>query len=113
MTPVEQDIEIFQGDPHSMRLTFTSEGDPVDVSAWTFACQLRSRRDPNAPLLAEYSVDDSDAEAGVVVLFLTAAETAELRRDCHYDVQATVVGEPITIYFGKAALTREVTTAGA
>lgn len=105
--PTEQDIEIFQGDPHSIRLTFSPA---VDVSARTFACQLRARRDPDATLLASYTADMSNAATGVVTLILSADDSANLRRDCFYDVEQIVAGVPTTLFYGQATVTRQVTT---
>jgi hypothetical protein len=110
MSAVEQELTVFQGDDYTITLNFTDQaGDPADVSDRYFRAQVRSRRDSAAQLLADFVVDDNDAATGVVVLTLDAATTAELRRDCVYDIEQTVGGLTTTLFYGMVRLTRQVT----
>lgn len=58
---------------------------PIDLSALTFAAQVR--RKERGPLEALFTIDDSQANVGILVLSLTPAQTAALtRRDYVWDI---------------------------
>lgn len=76
--------------------------DPVrDVSTWTFRAYLRDG--PSGRFLVAFTVDDTDAVSGRVVLSLTSAQTSALPPDvteAAYDVEIEIpdVDEPQTLF---------------
>jgi hypothetical protein len=64
-------------------LIVDSDGDPVDVTEFTFTAQIKSAA-TGGSLLESFTITDSASEAGVVTLSLTANEVAALPFDTAY-----------------------------
>ncbi len=59
-------------------ITFTDDATPpevLDMSGYSFKAQIRDRPE-YGNLLAEFTIDDSDSENGVIVLRLSPSETS-------------------------------------
>jgi hypothetical protein len=79
MTAGRFDLEAFQGDDFSVAITIADDsGTPLDVRGRTYRAQIRTERGPGGKLLATFGTDTSDAIGGVVVLTLSAGETAAM-----------------------------------
>jgi hypothetical protein len=68
--------DIYQSAPYTVVVNITDQTGPVDVSASTFASQLR--RYPSADVAATFNIDNSAAATGTIQLSLTSAQTAAL-----------------------------------
>jgi hypothetical protein len=74
--PGECDLSgVRRGDTVSFRVTVTEDDGTTakDVSGYTWLAQLRETAD-SATALAEFTVDDTDAATGILVLTLPAAD---------------------------------------
>lgn len=72
--PAVLDLEIYRGDDYVHVLTFVDDSippEPLDISGYTFIAQIRDRSEGGI-LYADFDVDDSDANVGVLVLSLTS-----------------------------------------
>ena len=58
---------------------------PTDLTGWTFASQWRPYE--SNPRVITFTVDSSQAAAGVVVLSMTGVQTATMLTDGVYDVE--------------------------
>jgi len=96
----------YQGDIWAMTVTFTDGTDPLDVSGGTWRAQVR-KTPSSTTVLADIAVDTTDAAAGVLVLSLTAEDTAGLPPECWWDLEDTTAGK--TYLRCKLTVTREVT----
>jgi len=106
-----RDLSIYQGDTYTHVVTVVDDGAAaVDLSDRTWAAQLRPHPEA-ADVLVSFTVDDSDAATGVLVLSLTAAQTTTVTRDVVWDLQGTFTagGAVETLLAGKASLTKDVT----
>lgn len=88
--PAEVTLTQTRGDSWSLTVTFTDDGDyPVDVSADSWRAEIKARPD-DTTALAEWTIDDTDAADGILVLTLSAADSADLpARVLHFDIEAT------------------------
>jgi hypothetical protein len=95
--PVEGDA-IVRGDPHTVQMLFTHEQTPLDVSGWTFRCQVRRR--PDGPLLFEMAPTIDVPPAGTaeqwwvdgitpnrLLLYMTPEQTRTLQNGMVFDVE--------------------------
>jgi hypothetical protein len=93
-------LEIYRGDTFTFTVRFWTDADkttPLDVSARTFACQLRTTADDSDSV--DLDIDDTDASTGIVVVSLASGATTSLTAGQHVlDVQETN-GSSITTLF--------------
>lgn len=103
---------IYRDDPFALTLRFWTDDTkttPRDLSAGSWEAQLRAARvkgsvavDP----LAQFAVDDTDADTGVLVISLTRDETKALAlaasTDAFFEVQDETTGE--TLVTGKVRI---------
>lgn len=117
LTPLELErwvpVEHLQGDAHLVRHDFTHTVDgeevPRDMSAYSFAAQIRPRPG-SGRILAQLEVDDSNASEGVIVFELVAADSAGLRAGSYrWDAQWTYSGRPFTFALGTWIAAGQVT----
>lgn len=72
------DLSIYQGDVYRHVFTFQDENSvAIDLSAAEFKAQIR-RRESSDVVLAEFSIDDSGAASGVIIISLSAGQTSLL-----------------------------------
>lgn len=107
--PVRAGITIPAGDDYAHTVNFTDANNAaVDVSARTFTAQIRAYDNVAAAVLAEFTVDTTDAATGTIVLRLTAAETTALHlaaTSAGMDLQQDNAGTVSTLF--RAAVTIE------
>lgn len=106
------DFDLIRGDTFVKRVTIQdASGGVLDVSAWTFAGQVRADPDDPDPPLAEFTFDLADAEQGTIELTLAAADTETFTtRFVAYDIQATTDEDQVrTILFGRLNIIPDVT----
>jgi hypothetical protein len=68
---------IYQSKPYTLTITITNSVGPIDVTASTFASQLR-RYPASSDIAATFTIDTSQANVGVIQLALDSATTASL-----------------------------------
>lgn len=74
------DAAIYQGDIYEHELTFTDDADTpaaLNLSTGTWRAQLR-RHPADDDVLASFTIDTTGAATGVLVISLTASQTAAL-----------------------------------
>lgn len=77
-TPATLDISIYRGDDYVHQFTFMDNEDPPapkDLTAYTFKAQIRDRPENGQILYAEFDIDTSQAEDGIIILSLPASVT--------------------------------------
>jgi hypothetical protein len=106
--PARRDLDVYRGDTwtHEIRFVDALEN-PVDVSAWVFASQVR--RSWKGDIVVPYSVDASAAAAGVVVFFVGAPDTELDPGSYRYDVERTQGGVVETVLKGRLVVTGDIT----
>ncbi len=112
LPPVRDPIEIYMGDTYPHRLAFVDDEEAaVDVSASTFAAQIRLFGPSLGDPALTFTVDASDAADGIVMLTLSAAQTAQLTPGTTYsmDVQRTTAGVVQTVFTANVTATRDAT----
>jgi len=109
-------IKIEQGTTWSLTLTFYSDAaktTPIDVSTYAFKLQMRTTI--SSAVLVELTspsggIDMTNAATGIIVLNLTATETAALNfDDAVYDLESTNGATVVREVEGVVTLSREVT----
>lgn len=115
---VEVDLEIPQGDLWTKELFFKlPNGDPWDVSNYTFSSSVRRRTGISAtnPVLAVFTFDTSilgDATIGFVIMSISEVESTKLLERCVSDCRVekiSPVGGPWTWFRWHIHSPREVT----
>jgi len=97
LNPARLDIPNYRGDSLSAKLTFQSQGVPIDVSLWIFEAYIRASID--GPKIAEFTVfkdeaNGGDAEEGIIRLVLPYQAAQLLPAACVWDLQVTEI-DPI------------------
>jgi len=114
MTAGTYNISIEQGATWTLTLTFKdSSGVVIDVSSYTFTSQIRLSKDSPeklADMTQGSGIDVTNAATGIIVLSLTATETAALDFiDAVWDIES-LVGSVVTREVeGTVTLNKEVT----
>lgn len=77
MAAGDYDIYVEQGADWELIVTiYDNAGSPVDITGATAAMQIRDR--PSGAIVAEPTIEITDAENGEITLSLTATETAAI-----------------------------------
>ena len=109
--PQTLDLACYAGDGAAVRIVISRSGEPIDVTG-DHEAQIRAKRlDPDPPI-DTFSIDDSDAANGVLLLVLTGDQTAAFGDGFTgvWDIQWTAEGaEPITLVQGKITCVIDVT----
>lgn len=120
LVPQKTDLHLYAGDGATIRLKFVQQGSALDMSDGEMTAQIRVNRMDVTPA-AEWAVDASDAENGVIVLTITGEETASLLQYFNqqryrygmkgsWDVQWHPTGrEPVTLFQGDCYCNADVT----
>jgi hypothetical protein len=110
--PGTRDLDVYRGDDFAHTVTFTdAAGAPINVSARTFASQLRRYPDTSV-IAATFGVDMTNAATGVVVFTLADTVTSTLDAGPYvYDVQQTDSGTVTTMLAGDVTVAADVTRA--
>lgn len=102
-------------------ITFTAQTE-LDLSGRTWIAQIRTTKDEPATVVAEFTVDSSDAADGIIRLTLPPTESAGLvtgpaagfstgKGTYYYDVQATLVSDATDVktwFAGKVSVVGDV-----
>lgn len=108
------DFNLVRGDDLTKTLTFRNKTTtaPIDVSAWTFAGQVRTDPDAVDPPSAAFAFDLTGAAVGVVTASIPAADTANMSaRFYFYDIQTIADGLTRTRISGRINITKDATRA--
>lgn len=112
----EDFLPVTAGDTLTVRLEFDEPVDPevpdgarqpTDMSAWTFASQWRPTE--SSTRVIAFSVNQSQANVGVVILTMTGTQTATMLENGVYDVQGTNGAAVETFWKEQTRLTLDVT----
>lgn len=106
--PGSRSLTVYAGDDYTHTVTAVDgNGDPVDLSDRTWTAQWRRSR-VSATAVA-FTVDTTNAAAGVLVVSLTAAQTAQLASG-EWDLQGVYGdGTVETLLQGEVVVTKDVT----
>lgn len=116
MKPGRYDLSITRGDDYQKTIFFLmqsedSNGNDIlteqDYSAAEWSAQYRRNADDTQPV--DFTIDTTNAASGVIVISLTAAQTAVLKCDGVWDLQRVLAGNTSTRIAGTARLIRDVT----
>lgn len=112
LRPGKLDLDITRGDDLAVSMLF-EEGDPpaaVDVSTRTYTAQIRTS--PNAATVAAtFTVDMTDAAAGLIVLRLADTVTEDLLGSYVWDLEQDDGGVIRTYTGGSFVVSPDVTRA--
>jgi hypothetical protein len=110
--PGTRNLDIYRGDDFAHTVTFEDDtGAPINVSARTFASQLRRYPDTTV-IAATFGVNMAGAATGVVVFTLADTVTSTLDAGPYvYDVQQTDSGTVATMLAGDVTVAADVTRA--
>jgi hypothetical protein len=87
-------MEIPQAGDYEVQLAFADNaGSAIDLSGHTFRAQVRSGLDGDTDaLLADFTIDTTDADEGVILLTMPSATTADLTSDEPLDLRSVPIG---------------------
>lgn len=112
--PETMDLDLYAGDGAAIKFTVLNAGVAFPLDGVLISQIKVTRADPE-PLLT-FGVDNSQLANGIVVIFLTGAQTASLISPTGrnfrgvWDLQYTATGaEPITLVQGKVKCNADVT----
>jgi hypothetical protein len=109
--PVLANLVLYRGDSGRLKLTVTSEGAPVDVSAATWDADVRATAD-SPEVLATLTITPVAGDTGSVWIDLPASESEKLTiSPAVYDVQMTLDGTVRTLLAGTVTITKDVSRA--
>ena len=111
--PGKLDIAAYRGDTKQWTIDFAEGAVATDMSAWTWLAQIRSTLDEPDSVVATFTVDDTDAATGALVLTLPAAQADNLvtvvgRATYYWDLQGTDGAVVKTWLAGKVKVTGDV-----
>ena len=102
-------MKIEQGATLNLTLTFKdSDGAVIDKSSYTFAAMIRE--DYDSPKIIDLTIDETNKASGIIVLSLTATQTAALNFNTGvWDLESTTGSTIAREIQGKVELSKEVT----
>ena len=111
--PGKLDIAAYRGDTKQWTVDFAEGAVATDMSAWTWLAQIRSTKDEPAEIVATFTVDDTDAATGTLVVTLPAAQSANLitvdgKGKFYWDLQGTDGAVVKTWLAGAVSVTGDV-----
>jgi len=113
LRPGALDLRVIRGDDFRIRLEFfDANDDPLDISGWTLAAQMRAAY--QGALLATFTIDQTGLPDNEVNLQLSAAQTETIGEGVYpWDFQRFAGGQVIrTMLSGVAVVSPDVTEAG-
>lgn len=105
MEPAKLDRKCTRGDSYSCTFTFSDDDGAIDYSGDDIAAQVRPNYDSPDSQAQDFAIDDTDADTGIVIISLTAEQTAVLPVDCVWDF---VINET-TLFAGAFTVKKDVT----
>jgi hypothetical protein len=105
------DIEVYQGDDWAGIVSVVDANDnPVDLTGFTPAAQVRLGPADNWPVLVEMSATVDGVTQGQINLAMTSAQTAALTCNYLWDLQITdAANVSTTLMSGRVLVTQEIT----
>jgi len=103
-------LDVYAGDTFTQTFTLTSDSSPIDLvdAGWT-GWSAQYRKTASAATAVDFTVDDSSAASGQITISLTPAQTAALKDNGVFDLQATQGGVVRTWLTGSISWLRDVT----
>ena len=102
------DLCLYQGDTYEHQVEFVDDnGDLLDMSGWLYEAVIQDRNARHS-----MTIDSSNALDGLIILSLTAEETAAIGRQASWDLQRTSTDTPPiieTLLYGNVSTGRDVT----
>lgn len=114
MAPAIYPLNLYRGDTYTLQVTFRDRsedgtpGDPLDKTGSTFAAQIRRPADAADPA-AEFDIDASDADTGIIVATLDADLVTEDLDGAIWDLQETTGDQVATKLRGPVTCRRDST----
>lgn len=109
------DFTLMEGDTETFSITKEdSDGNPVDISGWTFWLTIKSdSEDTDANAAVQKKVTShTDAANGETEIELTSSDTDDLQGDYDYDIQyKDGAGDVVTPLYGTIHFRADVTEA--
>jgi len=106
--PARRDLEFYRSDTWTHEVRFVDVDDnPVDVSAWSFASQVRRRT--SSDLIVSFQVDSSLASTGTIVFTVQAPLTDIEAGRYRYDVERTQGNVVQTVVQGGVVVSGDIT----
>jgi hypothetical protein len=110
---IPEELGIFRGNdfPFDVFVVQSDGVTAVDLTGWSVKCEIRKRRNRNAPLVAALTVSIPDPTDGKIYMRLTDTETAELPVGTwHYDILFTdPAGNDFVYMYGEVTVSGTVT----
>jgi len=106
--PARRDLEFYRSDTWTHEVRFVDGDDnPINVSAWTFASQVRRR--VSSDIIVSFNADVSAAATGVIV-FSVGAPVADVEAGKYrYDVERSLNGVVQTVVEGLVVVSGDIT----
>ena len=106
--PGRIDLVVYRGDSGRFKVTVNqSDGTPVDISASTFLCEVKSDPDDDKP----YTTFDVELVAGdtsSIEVVITPDMSTAIKQPAFWDLQMQAGSEVTTLLSGHVRLTRDV-----
>lgn len=106
--PATRDVDCYRGDLYEHVLTFVEDDlvTPLDLSSAAVTASLREA--PDGPLVLAFTIDETDADVGVIIISLDGNDTADLTKASYrYDVEWAT--GPQTLVRGKFTVLKDIT----
>lgn len=112
--PTKRDITVYAGDDYSLRVTVTDDaGDVVDVTAYSFAAEVRTAAGTTGTAAATATVDKTTPASGLITVRLSDVQTAALMdagTSFRWDLKSTDGSGLIrTLLYGTVTMVERVT----
>ena|SRR5689334_15530801 len=110
--PKRVDLEVYRGDSGLFRIVVNDQnGDPIDVSgADSWDADIRLKADDTS-VIGNFTVTPVSGQTNKVDVYLPAVLSAQLPKNCAYDVEMTMGSEVITLVYGVIVLTKDTSRA--
>lgn len=103
-------LDVYAGDTFTQTFTLTSDSSPIDLDAagWSdWSAQFR--KTASSSTAVDFAVDVSQADVGKITISLTPAQTAALKDNGVFDLQATQGSVVRTWIQGSISWLRDIT----
>ena len=110
MLPGFKPLKLYKGDTFAFRLTLGIGESDYDITDHIFTAQIKEKG--KTTVTSEFDYEIEDAEAGIVLLTLSATEASKLNasKRYEYDVQMDNGGVVSTIIKGPVVVVNEVSS---
>ncbi len=106
--PSDVNLIVYRGDSGRFRVRVTdANAAPVDVSAATWDCDVRSAVD-SPTVVAQLEIEPDPVDTAAITVIHTPIESAKLPATSTYDLEMTLAGEVTTLIRGTISATGDV-----